>query len=158
MYIFSVYDPSGDTLSLFSLESQASAAPSVYTKYSKGSKWSHAKPEPLSTDAPPTTRDQSSNTPIVETTNQATQYDTQITTHSLNGSFQQAQPASFHSASEPREPRPPQSSSITASVSSVQVGGSPTSLEATRSTNQPSPLAVEATAAADNRLKVRIKV
>ena len=46
----------------FSLESLASAAPSVHTKYSKGSEWSHAKPEPLSSDVPPTTKDESSNT------------------------------------------------------------------------------------------------
>ena len=72
-----MYDPSGDTLSLFSRESKASAAPSVYTKYSKGSKWSHAKPDPLSTDVPSTTKDQSSNTSTVDTRNQATQYETQ---------------------------------------------------------------------------------
>ena len=83
---------SGDTLSLFSLDSVASAAPSVYTKYSKGSKWSHAKPEPLSSDAPPETKDQSSNTPTVETANQATQYETQEPTQILNGSVEQDPP------------------------------------------------------------------
>ena len=75
--MFAAHNISTDSLSLFSLESLASAAPSVHTKYSKGSKWSHAKPEPLSTDAPPTTKDQSSNTLTVETRNQATQYETQ---------------------------------------------------------------------------------
>ena len=128
-----MYDPSGDTLSLFSLESQASAAPSVYTKYSKGSKWSHAKPEPLSTDVSPTTQDQSSNTLTVETRNQATQYETQGQTQDLGGSVQQDLPFPFHSASIPQVPHPPQSSSITtlAPVSSVQLRESSLSLEAT---------------------------
>ena len=56
--------------------SKASATPDVYSKYSKGSKWSHAKPEPLSFDAPPTTQDQSSNIMTVEMANQATNYET----------------------------------------------------------------------------------
>ena len=111
--MFSVYDPSGDTLSLFSLDSVASAAPSVYTKYSKGSKWSHAKPEPLSTDVPPTTRDQSSNTRTVETRNQATQYETQEQTQVLGGSVEQDPPLPFRFASIPQVPRPSQSSFIT---------------------------------------------
>ena len=102
LYTFSVNDPSGDTLSLFSLEPQASAAPSVYTKYSKGSKWSHAKPEPLSTDVPPTTQDQSSNTRTVETRNQATQYETQEQTQVLGGSVEQDPPLPFRSASIPQ--------------------------------------------------------
>ena len=135
-----MYDPSGDTLSLFSLESQASAAPSVYTKYSKGSKWSHAKPEPLSTDVTPTTVDQSSNTPTVETRNQATQYETQGQTQDLGGSVEQDLPFPFHSASIPQVPHPPQSSSITtlAPVSSVHLGGNSSSLEAARVTYQSS--------------------
>ena len=70
-----MYDPSGDTLSFFSLETQASAAPSVYTKYSKGSHWSHAQPEPLSIDVPPTMRDQATITSMVEKMNQGTQYE-----------------------------------------------------------------------------------
>ena len=57
MYVFAALDTSIDSLSLYSLGSMASAAPSVRTKYSKGSKWSHAKPEPLSTDVDPTLRE-----------------------------------------------------------------------------------------------------
>ena len=135
-----MYDPSGDTLSLCSLETLASAATSVYTKYSKGSKWSHAKPEPLSTDVPPTTVDQSSNTPTVETRYQATQYETQGQTQDLGGSVQQDLPFPFHSASIPHVPHPPQPSSLTtlAPVSSVHLGGSSSSLEAARVTYQSS--------------------
>ena len=157
LYIFSVYDPSGDTLSLFSLDSVASTAPSVYTKYSKGSKWSHAKPQPLSTDVPSTTKDQSSNTPTVETTNQATQYETQEPTVSLHGSVEQNLPSPLHSASEPRVPHPPQSSSITtlARVQPVQVDSSSTLLEAARVTHQPStPSTTEATTVAENQVNV----
>ena len=135
-----MYDPSGDTLSLFSLESQASAAPSVYTKYSKGSKWSHAKPEPLSTNVPSTTQDQSSNTLTVETRNQATQYETQEQRQVFGGSVEQDPPLPFRSASIPQVPHPPQSSSITtlAPVSSVHLGGNCSSLEAARVTYQSS--------------------
>ena len=68
-----MYDPSGDTLSLFSLESQASAAPSVYTKYSKGSKWSHAKPEPLCNGVDPALRELTLARRHVKATDQATQ-------------------------------------------------------------------------------------
>ena len=101
-----MYDPSGDSLSLLSLESVASAAPSVYTKYSKGSKWSHAKPEPLSTDVTPTKKDQSSNTPTVEKTSQATQYDVPNTTQDLIEGVEQEQPVTLHSASYIPVPRP----------------------------------------------------
>ena len=93
-----MYDPSGDTLSLISLESQAKCVHQVL----KGSKWSHAKPEPLSSEVPPATQDQSSNTPTVETTNQGTQYETQELTESFNGSVAQNLPLLSHSASEPR--------------------------------------------------------
>ena len=151
-----MYDPCGDTLSLFSLESLASAAPSVYTKYSKGSKWSHAKPEPLSTDVPPTTKDQSSNTLAVVRAKQSTQYETKEPTESFSGGVAQNLPLPLHSASEPHELRPPQSSSIptNAPVPSVQAGGSLTSLEAARVSHQPSASAVEATTAADNQVNV----
>ena len=73
MYVFSAIDSSIDSLSLYSLESVASAAPSVRTKYSKGSKWSHAKPEPLSTDVYSTLRELTLARRHVETTDQATQ-------------------------------------------------------------------------------------
>ena len=128
----------------------------MYTKYSKGSKWSHAKPEPLSTDVPPSTKDQSSNTLAVVRANQSTQYETQEPTESFNGSVAQNLPLLSHSASEPHEPRPPQSPSIPtyAPVPSVQAGGSFTSLEAARVTHQPSVSAVEATTAADNQVNV----
>ena len=71
MYVFVALDVSIDSLSLYSLKSMARAVPRVHTKYSKGSKWSHAKPQPLSTDVPSTTQDQSSNTLTVETASQA---------------------------------------------------------------------------------------
>ena len=45
----------------------------MYTKYSKGSKWSHAKPEPLSTDVDPTLRELTLARRYVETTDQSTQ-------------------------------------------------------------------------------------
>ena len=51
----------------------ASAAPSARTKYSKGSKWSHAKPEPLSTDVDPTLRELTLTRRHVKTTAKATQ-------------------------------------------------------------------------------------
>ena len=51
----------------------ASAVPSVRTKYSKGSKWSHAKPEPLSTDVNPTLRELAFRSRHTETTDKATQ-------------------------------------------------------------------------------------
>ena len=51
----------------------ASAAPSARTKYSKGSKWSYAKPEPLSTDVCPALRELTLARRHVETTDQATQ-------------------------------------------------------------------------------------
>ena len=73
MYVFSAIDSNIDSLSLYSLESTASAAPSVRTKYSKGSKWSHAKPGPLSTDVDPTYRELTLARKPVETTDQATQ-------------------------------------------------------------------------------------
>ena len=152
-----MYDPSGDTLSLLSLETLASAAPSVYTKYSKGSKWSHAKPEPLSTDVPPTTQDQSSNTLTVERRNQATQYETQGQTQDLGRSVQQDLFLPFRSASIPQVPHPQQSSSITtlAPVSSVQLGGSSSSLEPARVTYQSSTSSTtEATTVAANQLDV----
>ena len=155
--MFAAHNISTDSLSLFSLESQASAAPSVHTKYSKGSKWSHAKPEPLSTDAPPTTKDQSSNTLTVETRNQATQYETQEQRQGFGGSVEQDPPLPFRSASIPQVPRPPQSSSITtlARVQPVQVDSSSTPLEAARVTHQPStPSTTEATTVADNQLDV----
>ena len=129
-----MYDPSGDTLSLFSLESQASAAPSVYTKYSKGSKWSHAKPEPLSTDVTPTKKDQSSNTPTVEKTSQATQYDVPNTTQDLIEGVEQEQPVTLHSASYIPVPRPQLSLFTVTPVPSVHLS-SP--LEVIRATNQP---------------------
>mgnify|MGYP001803310963 CR=1 FL=1 len=69
-YVFSAIDPSIHSLSLYSLESMASAAPSVHTTYSKGSKWSHAKPEPLSTDVKPTLRELTLTRRHVETTDQ----------------------------------------------------------------------------------------
>ena len=99
LYIFSEYDPSGDTLSILSLESQATAASSVYTKYSKSRKWSHAKPKPLSTDVPPTTHDRSSNNLFVEMRNQATRYETQEPTQSLNRAVEQDLPLPFTPAS-----------------------------------------------------------
>ena len=73
MYVFSAIDTRIDSLSLYSLESMASATQSVHTKYSKGSKWSHATPEPLSTDVDPTLRELTSARRYVETTDQATQ-------------------------------------------------------------------------------------
>ena len=73
MYVFAALDTSIDSLSLYSLGSMASAAPSVRTKYSKGSKWSHAKPEPLSTDVDPTLRELVLTRRHVETTDKATQ-------------------------------------------------------------------------------------
>ena len=73
MYVFSAIDSNIDSLSLYSLESTASAAPSVHTKYSKGSKWSHAKPGPLSTDVDPTLRELILARRHVETTDRATQ-------------------------------------------------------------------------------------
>ena len=51
----------------------ASDVPSVHTKYSKGSKWSHAKPEPLSTDVDPTLRELTLTGRHVEATDKATQ-------------------------------------------------------------------------------------
>ena len=51
----------------------ASAVPSVHTKYSKDSKWSHAKPEPLSTDVNQTLRELTLTRIHVETTDKATQ-------------------------------------------------------------------------------------
>ena len=104
-----MYDQSGDSLSLsFSLKTIASAAPNVYTKYSKSSKWSHAKPKPLLIDVPPTMQNQSSNTPVVETRNQATQYETIEPTQDLRRSVEQDLPLAFHSALIPRVPHPPQ--------------------------------------------------
>ena len=50
----------------------ASAVPSVGTKYSKGSKWSHAKPEPLSTDIKPTLRELAFTSRHTGTTDKAT--------------------------------------------------------------------------------------
>ena len=131
--------------------------PVLHPKYSKGSKWSHAKPEPLSTDAPPTTKDQSSNTPTVEMKNQATQYESQELRKGFGGSVEQDPPLPFRSASIPQVPRPPQSSSITtlAQVLPVQVDSSSTPLEAARVTHQPStPSTTEATPVADNQLDV----
>ena len=141
MHIFSVYDPSGDALLLFSLGSLASAAPSVHTKYSKGSKWSHAKPKPLSTDVPQKMKDQSSNTLTVEMTNQSTQYDVPNTTQDLSGGVEQEQPVTLHSASYIPVPRPRLSLLTVTPVPSVHLSSS---LAATRATNQP--------AAADNHL------
>ena len=51
----------------------ASAAPSARTKYSKGSKWSHAKPEPLSTDVDPTLRELTLTRRRMDATDKATQ-------------------------------------------------------------------------------------
>ena len=73
MYVISAINTSIDSLSLYSLESMASAALSVHTKYSIGSKWSHAKPEPLSTDVDPTLRGLTLARRYVEKTDQATQ-------------------------------------------------------------------------------------
>ena len=73
MYAFSAIDTCMDSLSLYSLESMASAAPSVHTKYSKGSKWSHAKPEPLSTDVDQSLRELKLARRYVKTTDKATQ-------------------------------------------------------------------------------------
>ena len=73
MYVISAINTSIDSLSLYSLESMASAALSVHTKYSIGSKWSHAKPEPLSTDVDPTLRELNLTSRHVETTDKATQ-------------------------------------------------------------------------------------
>ena len=122
--------------SLRSHWSKARATPDVYSKYSKGSKWSHAKPAPLSFDAPPTTQDQSSNIMTVEMANQATNYETLYPTHYIvidiillypphyiNHGFEQDLAVPFSSAPEARVPHPPQSSSTTAQVSSVQAGG-----------------------------------
>ena len=73
MYVFVALDVSIDSLSLYSLESMASAVPSVHTKYSKGSKWSHAKPEPLSTDANPALRELTLTGRRMDTTDKSTQ-------------------------------------------------------------------------------------
>ena len=73
MYVVAALDTSIDSLSLYSLGSMASAPPSVRTKYSKGSKWSHAKPEPFSTDVDPTLRELNLTRNHVETTDKATQ-------------------------------------------------------------------------------------
>ena len=94
----SVQDTSVDSLSLFSLES-------------------------ISTVVPPTTQNQSSNIMTVEMTNKATKYETQYPTDYINHGFEQDLSVPFSSAPEARVPHPPQSSSTTAQVSSVQAGG-----------------------------------
>ena len=151
-----MHDSSVDSLSL---ESMASAAPGLYNKHSKGSKWSNAKPEPLSTVVPPTTQDQSSNIVTVEMANKATKYNTPYPKHYINHGFEQDLFFPFNSAPEARVPHPPQPSSTTAQVSSVQAGSSSTSLqEAAIVTNQPSSSPVEATAATNNQLDVILSV
>ena len=131
-----MHDTSVDWLSL---ESMASAAPGVYTKHSKGSKWSNAKPEALSTVFPPTTQDQSSNIITVEMANKATKYETPYHTHYINHGFEQDLSVPFSSAPEARVPHASQSASTTAQVSLLQAGGSSTSLlGAARVTNQTS--------------------
>ena len=99
----SVQDTSVDSLSLFSLES-------------------------ISTVVPPTTQNQSSNIMTVEMTNKATKYETQYPTHYINHGFEQDLSVPFNPAPEARVPNLPQSSSTTAQISSVQAGGSSTSL------------------------------
>ena len=74
----------------------------------------------------------------VEMTNKATKYETRYPTHYINQGIEQGLSVPFSSAPEARVPHPPQSSSTTAQVSSVQAGGSSRSLlEAARVTNQP---------------------
>ena len=73
MYVFVALDVSIDSLSLYSLKSMARAVPRVHTKYSKGSKWSHAKPEPLSTNANPSLRELTLTRRRMDTTEKATQ-------------------------------------------------------------------------------------
>ena len=140
--LFAAHNISTDSHTLFSLESQASAAPSVYTKYSKGSKWSHAKPEPLSTDAPPTTKDQSSNTLTVETRNQATQYETQA-----GGSS-----TPLEAARVTYQPSTPSTTEAT-TVADNQLAVAQSLQDIS---NRPTPSALEAKAAADNQLDVML--
>ena len=76
-YILEGHSIDSLSLSFLSLKSATSGAQSVITRQTQSSGGSFATPQPLSTDVTLSSRDQASNTPVVERKNQVTQTPTE---------------------------------------------------------------------------------